>query len=289
MSKILFLFEGAKYEPDVFETTIRLIAPELNFASGGKGIVCEYCTHIYTLYSKLKDDDGLDLIGLLMEEIDKFPRLRDAVKDSDVTEDTFEAIYLLFDYDGHVNMPLLDDGSRVDGDVALQEMLEFFDNASENGKLLVSYPMVEAIKHLSEEPSGRDEIVTSKCKGPHCPNMECEKRATCPSMKVYYKGLVNNLHPHRNKTENITAREWVSIFKCHLKVADLLCGDNYDIASQSDIFGAQLNDYISLPCPQVAVLSSFPFLFIDFLGEESLRQRFTQLEICGEISSSLKK
>lgn len=278
MSKVLLLFEGAACEPNIFEATIPLIAPDSNFADG---IVCEYCTHVYKLYSELKADDGLDLIGLLMEDIDKYPRLRDAVEDSVVPEDMFEAIYLLFDYDGHVNMPLLDDGSRIDGDLALQNMLDFFDNASENGKLLISYPMVEAIKHLSAEPASKENVVTSKCKGPHCPNLECEHRFdrdACPPMRKYYKSLVNNLFPHRIIIDNIPRQEWASIFKCHLKVAELLCGCNNDISSQSDIFNVQLNDYISLPCPQVAVLSSFPFLFLDFLGEASLRKRLIKLE-----------
>ena len=282
MGKILLLFEGAAYEPEIFESTIPLLAPDSNIADG---VVCEYCTHVYKLYSQLKADDGLGLIGLLMEEIDQYPRLRDAVEDGEVTEDIFEAIYLWFDYDGHVPMPLLDDGSRVDGDMALRDMLDFFDNASENGKLLISYPMVEAIKHLSAEPASKEEIVTSKCKGPHCPNQECEHRLDreeCPPMRKYYKCLVNNLFPHRTKIENISGHEWASIFKCHLKVAELLCGDDYDISSQADIFYVQHKDYISRSCPQVAVLGSFPFLYLDFLGETLLRQQLIHLANGGE-------
>ena len=280
MSKVLFLFEGAEYEPDLFETTIRLIALNSNFVNDGDGIVCVYGTHIYKLYSKLKTDDGLDLVGLLNENIDQYPNLRETLEDSEVTEDTFEAIYLLFDYDGHVNMPRVGDGSHIDGDTALMEMLDFFSDASENGKLLISYPMVEAIKHLSDEPTTIEDIITSRCKGPHCPNIECEQRADrdkCQPIRMYYKTLVNNQHPHRRKTENIHPHEWGCIFKCHLKVAELMCGDSRSIVSQSDIFTVQLSDFISMSCPQVAVLSSFPFLFLDFIGETALRERIDNL------------
>lgn len=280
MSKVLFLFEGDEYESDIFEATIPLIAPDSNFVNNGEGIVCEYCTHIYTLYSKLMADDGLDLVGLLMEHPEKYPRLTEAIGESEYPQDQFEAIYLLFDYDGHVNMPRKDDGTHVDGDEALTEMLNFFDDATENGKLLISYPMAEAIKHLSEEPSTKEEIVTAKCKGPHCPNMECEHRhdrTACPPMRKYYKGLVSEMHPERGNTEGIEPKEWGKIFRCHLRVAELMCDGRGDISSQTGIFDAQMSDYIPMACPQVAVLSSFPFLCLDFLGETSLRKRVNDL------------
>lgn len=280
MSKILFLFEGREYEPDIFETISPLIAPGSNFVNNDKVVVCEYCTHIYALYSKLKADDGLDIVGLLLEQPDKFPHLREAIDENTSPQETFEAIYLLFDYDGHVNMPLMDDGSHLDGDVALQEMLNFFDNASVNGKLLISYPMVEAIKHLSSVPSSREDVVITKCKGPHCPNMDCENRfdrIACPPIRAYYKSHVNILNPQRIKSEKISSQEWGHIFKCHLKVAELLCGTSGNIDSQIEIFDVQLRDFISKSCPQVAVLSSFPFLFLDFMGETSLRRRIDEL------------
>ncbi|MDE6065838.1 MAG: hypothetical protein K2G27_03350 [Duncaniella sp.] len=280
MSKVLFLFEGDKLEPGLFEATLPLIASDSNFVRDGNGIVCIYGTHIYTLYSKLKADDGLDLVGELIRNIDSYPQLREVLRDGEIPEEAFEATYLIFDYDGHVNMPRSADGSYIDGDMALMEMLDFFDDASDNGKLLISYPMGEAIKHLSDEPTSVEDIITSKCKGPHCPNMECEHRSdksTCPPIKVY-KSIVNNLHPRRNRTENITPQEWGQIFKCHLKVAELMCdGTDHDISSQSGIFNIQLRDFISKSCPQVAVLSSFPFLYLDFIGKTALLERIDNL------------
>ena len=47
-------------------------------------------------------------------------------------------IYLFFDYDGHATLADDDDMAR---------MLAHFDNETENGKLYVSYPMAEALKH----------------------------------------------------------------------------------------------------------------------------------------------
>ena len=280
MSKILFLFEGSDTEPGIFEATVPVMLPDSNFVRSGKGVVCVYGTHIYTLYSRLKSDPGLDLVGLLMEHPDKYPALRDALADTEVSAEAFEAIYLLFDYDGHVNMPRTADGSHLEGDAALKEMFDFFDDASENGKLLISYPMVEAIKHLSAEPSTHHDIVTAKCKGPHCPNSECpdrHDRSKCPKVREYYKGLVNNLHPHRCRTADIKAAEWAGIFMCHLKVGQLICGLTDSLPSQQSIFNSQIRNFISRRCPQVAVLSGFPYLYADYLGFRQLLTRLTTI------------
>ena len=58
-----------------------------------------------------------------------------------MTRDDFSEVYLLFDYDTHqTNLGRKDD---VD---AVAQMLESFDNETENGKLYISYPMVEALR-----------------------------------------------------------------------------------------------------------------------------------------------
>ena len=277
MSKILFLLEGASLEKDIFDSVIPLFLRGSNF-DREDGVVCIYGTHIYTLYSKMRTDDGLDLVGLLLENVEKYPELQKVAdeSDGDPTE-IFEAIYLLFDYDGHVNMPRTGDGSHIDGDAALAEMLDFFDDAVGNGKLLVSYPMGDAIKYLSDPPASKEEIELSKCKGPHCPNLSCEHRRNrmmCPPLRVF-KGDANNRHPEWVDIKEISPSDWTRIFSSHLKVGELLCGDTGNINSQIDIFRIQQRDYISQDCPKVAILSGFPFLFVDFIGIDKLRERLS--------------
>lgn len=53
-------------------------------------------------------------------------------------------IYLFFDFDGHTNNLPLD----VDMEMALWQMIDVFDNETENGKLYISYPMVEALRDV---------------------------------------------------------------------------------------------------------------------------------------------
>lgn len=280
MSKILFLFEGKELEPGIFEASVPAVIPDTNLVNRDRSIVCEYGTHIYNLYQRLKKDDGLGIVGLLMEEPDKYPKLKEAVDAMRDTEENFEAIYLVFDYDGHVNMPRNDDGTHIDGDEALREMFEFFDNSSDNGKLFISYPMAEALKHLTEPPESKEKVVTAKCKGPHCTNEDCPHRANreaCPPVRKYYKGLVNKLHPEFAQTVNIDRKEWGRLFECHIRVAELLSGSENLVDTQATIFEVQLREYISQPCPQVAVLSAFPCLFIDYLGNEAVRRQVSRL------------
>ena len=141
--------------------------------------------------------------------------------------------------------------------------------------------MVEAIKHLKEEPKTREELITTKCKGPHCPNFECEDRTDrdkCPPIRRFYKSFVNEVNPHWSKIENIKSHEWSNIFKYHLKTAELLCNLPLNEASQIRIFNEQKNHFINMTCPKVVVLSSLPFLFVDLLGVQAFQNRLVKLK-----------
>lgn len=94
--------------------------------------------NIYMLYSRLAEEGfDLDLVEVLRESVPAARKALQGVSRRDVAE-----IYLFFDYDPHQdNVP--SDGSPADGIV--ESMLEAFDNETENGKLYISYPMVEAL------------------------------------------------------------------------------------------------------------------------------------------------
>lgn len=55
----------------------------------------------------------------------------------------FSAIYLIFDFDPHY---------QKYSDKTILNILNFFSNETENGKLYINYPMVEAFYHLSSLP-----------------------------------------------------------------------------------------------------------------------------------------
>lgn len=134
---ILFVFEGGKVEPSIFESIGKL------FLSGEelRTVVCGF--DLPTLYSRLKDN-GEDLFRSLP--------LREngiVVPEGKRVDTMFSQIFLFFDYDFQNRMGL----ERLNE--ILGEMLEFFCDETDNGKLYVNYPMVESLKYTKEIPDAR--------------------------------------------------------------------------------------------------------------------------------------
>ena len=71
-----------------------------------------------------------------------------------LSRDDFSEVFLFFDYDAHqTNL-----GKSDDVDV-INQMLESFDNETENGKLYISYPMVEALRDFEADKCGNGALV----------------------------------------------------------------------------------------------------------------------------------
>ena len=136
---ILFVFEGNKREPELFRAIEKL------FFKDSQHIVCSFGNNIYELHQRLKDlDDSGDIVSLLRERYNGRP---DSPFSEESKSSDFSEIYLIFDYDFHNRNISLDEmNSRI------SEMLDMFDNETENGKLYINYPMVEAIRYTKHLP-----------------------------------------------------------------------------------------------------------------------------------------
>lgn len=66
---ILFIFEGARYEPPLYEGIKSLFFPRGN----DDYVKCSFCSSIYTFYKRLKDEfDGFaDVVDVLKAEMSK--------------------------------------------------------------------------------------------------------------------------------------------------------------------------------------------------------------------------
>ena len=128
MSNILFVFEGEKTENQITASFIN------HFFNDKLVITCAFCAEIYQLHRALAEDEDLDTFALLKE----IPQNKEILKE--FTRDDFAEIYLFFDYDGH---------STLASDDSLVDMLKIFNVETNLGKLFISYPMVESIKHYS--------------------------------------------------------------------------------------------------------------------------------------------
>jgi hypothetical protein len=131
---ILLVFEGAEREPAIFNNLKHLF-----LASTRPNVIYTaiYEAEIYQLWQAIKADPDLDLVGLLQER--SLDNLK-GVRRSDVSE-----VYLFFDHDGHSHeyMP--------DYHAVIMDMVRFYSEETGNGKIYISYPMVEAIKDCSRD------------------------------------------------------------------------------------------------------------------------------------------
>lgn len=141
MSKatIAFIVEGEVREPAIIRNMQSFFFKKNEI----KIITLPAGENIYMLWKQLKEDDfETDIIEVLRESgTDAAQALLGLSRES------FSEIYLFFDFDGHqMNLEEGADGRKV-----LTQMLANFDNETENGKLYISYPMVEALRDIAAD------------------------------------------------------------------------------------------------------------------------------------------
>lgn len=219
---VLLVFEGAKTEPQIFDNLKK------HYFIENKNTVLRatFDTHIYTLWDIVKNDEFLDLFEVIRERNDKNKKELEGISRDDVSQ-----IFLFFDYDGHV---------REASDESIKKMLAHFNDETENGKLYVSYPMVEAIKHLQKDCDFKDVFVNAK------------NKIKCESTQQNYKQLVNQVTNYQDLTA-FTRDIWNFVITENVKKANLIVNDLYekpeyqvtiDELAQNQIFNYQLQKYI---------------------------------------------
>lgn len=256
----LFVFEGSRSEPKYVEML------ERNFLGTQIAVKCIFNAEIYQLYEQLKNDDfALDIINLLKERNTHNKELL-----QDYNRDSFAYIYLFFDYDAHA--------TKADDD-KISQMLDFFDNETENGLLYISYPMVEAIRHFND--IDRFKSLTVKCKRRNCPYQdECDETEACWHESHYKQVVAHECDPRLNNINQYTKEVWKILIRAHTSKMNFIVNNRFelpdDICPQSTIFACQLEKHINHRCPHVAVLSAFPLYVLDYFGAEGLKKKLNE-------------
>lgn len=235
-TKILFIFEGQTAENQITENLTKFFLNERTI------ITCAYCSTIYQIYKEISNDDDLDTFSLLKNRKQNKEILKNYFRDD------FAEIYMFFDYDGH---------DTVAEDSKLKELLAFFDEETEKGKLYISYPMIESLKHISSYETFKDLKV------------DCKEN-------IKYKKIVD-----QNCLENLKDftkykhETWQNLIQTHLFKLNYIVNDSYtfpeNIISQLGIFSKQLEKYIHVDAT-VAVLNSFPIFLLDYYGNNKMKK-----------------
>jgi hypothetical protein len=229
-SIILFVFEGEKIEPQILKSF------EEQFSTKDRSLKCVYGTVIYNLYSKIAVDDSFDTLILLKE----YAKITKELVDYEV--DDISEIYFFFDYDGHASSA---------SDIKLENLLNLFDDPLGVGKLYISYPMAESLKHFSDKIQFQD-LKFDISKGRD------------------YKGVVKQ--ECSKEFEDIisyTTAIWNMLIDVHLKKMNYIVNGTYVFPSEEDkvkpkeVFSKQLEKYINID-NSVAVVSAFPMFLFDY-------------------------
>lgn len=235
---MLFIFEGEKTEQNIISKL------QKHFLSTTlPAIKCVFCGNIYQLYKELQADTYIDLVALLKHRHPNNLKLLQGY-----STDDFADIYLFFDYDGHA--PEANDSQII-------EMLNYFNNETEQGKLFISYPMIEAIRHFTDEATFRHLSI---------------------SLSAGYKKLVEEVRD-KTLTQLKITEQWQTLIKAHLCKANELVNDTYtypsNLVKQDSIFEAQQNKHLH-PDPnfrKVSVLSAIPLFLLEYYGVENLEKK----------------
>ena len=246
---ILFVFEGKRREPDIFRTLDFLFFPK------GQTIVCSFGNNIYELYRQLKAlDGGGDIVSILRE---KYMNTPESPFGPDAKNTDFSEIFLFFDYDFH-NRNLTIEQMNMQ----ISEMLEMFNDETENGQLYINYPMIEAIRYTKELPDSHfSEYCVSRT---DCHDKGFKNLAQFFSAYGSFDFIILDFRKSPSE-EKISAvkQNWALLEQQNVVKANKICNGELDVPadksniSQKKIFESQLSKFV-IPKDEVAILSAFP-------------------------------
>lgn len=276
---ILFIFEGGVREPALYKTMKYLFLSD----SIKDDIIVSYCSNIYSLYQKMKeldafdeDIDSADVVAVLKEQLANSPNQQDELAKIE-SSDSISEVYLFFDYD----LKRIDELNKLsveEQNCQIKELLDYFDNETEHGKLFIDYPMVESIRYFKKELPDEDYVT-------YVTDMFIGKAFKKEAAETFYPSLQfitfnlnksNELKIPLTKEKELDLEKinrvktnWLFIKDLNVKKANYICSGTNDFPemkdtiNQQNIFTGQIEKY--LPDGKIAILNSFPLFLYEYL------------------------
>lgn len=235
-----FIVEGEAREPLIIDNISKVFFAHGNF----KIITLPAGQNIYMLWKKLKEDDfDTDIIEVLREN---HKELKEQL--TGLSRDDFSEVYLFFDYDGHHNNLGKDNESDV-----LEQMLMSFDNETENGKLYISYPMVEALRDFEIGVCGKKDTCFIPVEELGDYKFLSAARSIYPQFKAY------NFEIWKNVVDVFSMR-----LSCLMKQKNIISYEQYvETTSPYEILKLEEQE---IQKNRVFILSAFPEFLLDYFG-----------------------
>ena len=268
MSNILFIVEGVVDELKYIDQFIKY--HQKRMVKNGNNVipivVQSYGTLIYDLYKKISE-------YLVEDEFETIPVLLDILKSKNMEYDSqlenydmFSDIFLFFDLDAHYFYKNVNRNDLVYE--KLDKLLSFFNESTDKGKLLISYPMFEAIKCFNDDCIDRYDVLL------HLFNIYDVKERGRTTFKDKYKNITSSQYNNPIYDE-LKIEKLVKYFiYCSLS----LVGNKNEIANSSAIFLNQYTKFIN-PYNKVVILSAFPHFIVDIFGIGQYFEKECQYEL----------
>lgn len=242
---VLILTEGENEEVHAIHSL------NSTFFKDEKMHIISFKTNIYSLYSQLKKDDfETDLVEVLKEKNAGKDILCGEISINEIDRDEISEIYLLFDYDAHHY------GEDVNRSInELDELIKHFNNETEQGKLYLSYPMIEAINYHNLEILDQMQV----CYFPY----DSGKNA----LGVHFKKVNRTNFIKKLQSIGYNEEEWNEILKQFLLIIHYaMNGLSYYKIAPIEVFNAQLK--LIKAEERIFVISALPALIIEYYGQK---------------------
>ena len=276
---ILFIVEGEKLEPEIVERMISVYKVNCEITS--------VCTNIHALYQILKKDDGFsDIISVLKElfiaEIKKLEsdgpkkgqqkQLNRVKADLEKLNGKFAYRYLVFDSElqhgeGGVSLPREEQIEKNCNE--LKNMLAFFNNESDQGKLYVNYPMMESYRDcdafFDEEYKDRMVALDVLFAGKYKEQVGKRKLSNIRATRICKNDFDQLIRMNVFKLNRISTENWMQMDYDDF----LVYSEQQSILRAEQNFMAKEN--------AIAVLNTLLFFTLDYYG----RNFYTTMMKCG--------
>ena len=274
--KILFLVEGESLEPKIIKRMAQVYDIRCEISS--------VAANIHTLYERLKADEGFSDVVPVLKEIKRDAleslrcnagesircqrRIKTLERDLEVLDESFASIYLVFDSELQ-DRTTAEDGAVPDKLIAekncdqLKEMIAFFNNETEQGKLYINYPMMESYRDCNDffDEIYRDRIISLDL-------LFGRDR----SVKGYKQSVgqmrLANLSPGRITRDQFNRLTEMNVFKLNRIVSGywrIMTYENFRKSSDQIVILNAQRTWIR-HCCSIAVINTLLFFAIDYFG-----------------------
>lgn len=249
--KILFIVEGKDSEPEIINHIYRTCFANENYK------IYPYETDIHELTDKIfiggEIDDAFDVQSYLRINCK-------SESDRNILSYEFSDIFLVFDLDAQDN--------RLNPE-RLLKLQEYFSESTENGKLYINYPSLEAYKNVNKMPD-----VNFKSSVVH------KKDFTS------YKHIVDGDTPYYTKVAGLDKKTLFGLALHHLKKLNYILANKYEPVLDDGISGELLNNILTVQLNKLQTEDCVFVISIMILHLFEYRPK-KMLEVARDIASDL--